>query len=278
MKCLACTAETNGVTLCADCTHALTRALTDLAAHYTDALRITPGQRVKVRTAYQSTPPPPPTPRPDPVSRLTLAVDNLLAGWCRILADQRPQVGRPPEGAVKQAGWLEGHTASILTLEWSAELLRDARQAARRLRRLLDHADTGWYAGVCGNEIGREETEDGVVTLTCPRPLYGTQASAWVRCPECGRTYDAGLRREVMLAEARDELTTVAVIAAVVVGFVADEASVAKVDTRIRKAVKAGRLRDYGVRYLDDGRPHRVYRIGDVFDLFKLETERAAAG
>jgi hypothetical protein len=278
MKCLFCMADvTNGLALCERCQQTLTVSLVNIAAYYTDALRIQPGQRVKVRTAYRSAPPPATAPNIDPITATTGYVDTIIVGWVRNLEDDRPNLKRAPGDIVRACGWLEHHVITIATLEWAGEMLREMLDCERRLQRLIDRSDTGWYAGVCGNEIGRHQTEDGeIVTIDCERNLYGTMGTSWVRCPECGRTWDAGQRREAMIREARDESAPVSVIARAVVGLLDQEVSVQRLANRIDKWVSREQLCSFGVRVLDDGKPHRVYRIGDVFDLLGYDTTRNA--
>lgn len=274
MKCLSCHAETtNGLALCARCQQTLSVALVNVAAFYADVLRIRPGERVRVRSAYQSTPPPGMAPSIDPITATTCYVDTIVVGWVRNLLDDRPGVvGEPPADIAKACGWLESLIPTIVTLEWAGEILREMRDCERRLQALIDRSDTGWYAGVCGNEIGREWAGEGddahTVELICPRQLYGTQASSWVRCPECGRTWDASQRRDLMMREARDKVAPVSAIARAVVGLLDGEVSVQRLANRIDQWVARGKLHSLGVRVLaDSGKPQRVYRIGDVFDL-----------
>lgn len=276
VNCKNCTAETtNGLALCARCRQTLTVALVNVAAYYADVLRIKPGERVKVRSAYQSTPPPGTEPARDVIGEAADAAASMIFTWCRALADDRPQAGKIPTTTEVRCGWLESHVDSIATLEWAAELLRDARQAERQLQRILDRADTGWYAGVCGNEIGRETIDGIVYPVLCERGLYGSDRSSWVRCPECGRTWDADSRRAKMISEARMEVAPVSVIARAVVGLVDTESSVQRLANRIDKWVSRGKLHDLGVRVLDGKKPQRVYRIGDVFDLIEKNTPKA---
>lgn len=266
--CLHCTAETsNGLALCQLCQQTLTVSLTNTAAYYTDVDRIRPGQRVKVRSAYQSTPPPLTEPQDDKIAAILDATDNAASTWTRMLHDDRPGIGGRATSTTAALAWLEQHVPTIVTLGWAAELLRDMMACEKQLRRLLDQADTGWYAGRCGNEVGREMVDGEVLPVICERPLYGTQSSSWVSCPECGRTWDVASRRTMMMAEARDELAPVSIIARAVVGLLDDEVSVQRLANRIDQWVKRGKIHDLGVRVLDDGKPHRVYRLGDVFDL-----------
>lgn len=268
MTCLSCTAEvTNGLALCDKCQQTLRVALVNTAAYYADAERIQPGQRVKVRGAYQSTPPPAVAVRVDPISATTARVDALVIGWVRTLEDDRPGIDRPPRTVPLACGWLEHHVPTIATLEWAGEILREMRDCERWLQRLIDQSDTGWYAGACGNELGREEVDGDVVAIECPRQLYGTEASAWVTCPECGRVWDADARREKMMADARDRTVPVRVLAQVVVGLT-DEPSVEKLIRRIEKWVEKGTLIKAGSKVYGK-RVRAVYRIGDVFDMVK---------
>lgn len=268
MTCLSCQADvTNGLALCERCQHTLRVALVNVAAYFSDVARIQPGQRVKVRSAYVSTPPPGTAPPRDPIANALDEVSTIVFGWCRNLEDDRPGALKAlPTTTERRCGWLESHVPSIATLEWAGECLREMLDCERSLRRILDRSDTGHYAGVCGNEIGREETDDGdVVAVTCPRHLYATAGSAWVTCPECGRCWDGEGRREQMIAASREELAPVRVIARIVVELT-DEPSVERLTRRIEKWVERKQLVDYGVRVLD-GQPRRVYRVGDVLRL-----------
>lgn len=273
MTCKWCQAEvTNGLALCELCQRTLATACVNVAAYFADVDRIRPGQRVKVRSAYRSTPPPSLEPAPDKISEALDYASAIVWGWCVNLADDRPGVPDMPASTERRCAWLEAHVVSIATLEWAGECLREMLDCERLLRRILDRADTGWYAGVCGNEIGREYIDGEVIPLACERHLYGTQGSAWVCCPECGRTWDASSRRDAMIRDARDEHAPVSVIASAVVGLVDGEHSVERLANRIDQWVSRGKLQSLGVRVLADGKPHRVYRIGDVFDLLGVES------
>lgn len=300
VTCTHCSAEVgDGIALCKRCQQTLTVALVNIAAFHTDVLRIQPGQRVKVRGTYQSAPPPSLTPAYDPISAATDVVDNMLIGWCRVLEDDRPQVGHPPVTAARRCAWLEKHVGTIVTLAWSAELLRDAVSAERRLQRILDQADTGWYAGRCGAVLEDERTHDGTTCLCachhgapecdveggcgaevttieavrCERGLYAVPGHGWIRCPECGTTHNAAERRDTLITEARDEQAPVSAIARIVVCLFDTEQSVERMSNRIDQWVSRGQLHDLGVRVLD-GKPRRVYRLGDVLDLLDRNTRR----
>lgn len=269
MNCLSCTAETtNGLALCETCRQTLMVACVNTAAYFADVDRIQPGQRVKVRSAYRSTPPPGTDPSRDPIADTLDRVSTIVFGWCRVLLDDRPEAKTMPATTELRCGWLEAHITSIATLEWAGECVREMVECERMLRRILDRSDTGKYAGVCGNEIGRQTFDEAVVPVTCPRHLYATEGG-WVTCPECGRTWDSKERQEEMLKTAREQLAPVRVIARIVVELTG-EPSVEKLTRRIEQWVHREQLHDYGVRVLD-GKPRRVYRIDDVVKLVNGE-------
>lgn len=265
LTCLWCQAEiTNGLALCARCQTTLSVACVNTASFFADVGRIRPGQRVKARSAYQSAPPPSVDPPRDPIGEALDECSNIVFGWCQNLEDDRP-VAKMPTTTEARLGWLESHIPSIASLEWAGECMREVRECERNLQRILDRSDTGKYAGICGNEVGREEVDGESVPLYCERHLYVPPGENWVRCPECGRNWDAKDRRTEMLRQAKDELAPVRVIAGVVVQLT-DEPSVERLTRRIEKWVDRGQLIDYGVRVLD-GQPRRVYRIDDVIKL-----------
>jgi len=277
MTCKWCQAEvTNGLALCERCQRTFRESCVNTAAYFGDVDRIQPGQRVKVRSAYRSAPPPSTEPAPDKIAEALSHVASIVWGWCVNLTDDRPGVPEMPATTELRCGWLEHHVASIATLEWADDCLGEMLECERMLRRILDRADTGRYAGICGNEVGRQEVDGQVLTVYCARHLYSTAGSAWVTCPKCGRCWDAEGRRDQMRKDASGELAPVRTIARVVVELT-DETSVERLTRRIEKWVERKQLPDYGVRVLD-GRPRRVYRIGDVLGLVAGEiTPRDAA-
>lgn len=306
--CGNCKSETNGVSLCVKCATTLQVSLVNVPAYHADVSRIRPGERVKVRGVPSSTPPPSPdAPTLDRIGETVQAVENSVSTWVRALEGDRDVHWSPPRRTADTAPgldvrsacmWLEHHRHTIVTLEWAGELLRDLLVAERNLLRIIDNSDTGWYAGACGNELAEERPHDHTTcgcgchhdyddcdidggcgredvilpAVVCERSLYATVGATYVRCPECGQTWRTGERREKLMKEARDELAPVAIIARAVVGLMDGEVSVAKLANRIDKWVSRERLKDVGVRVLiPGGKPQRVYRLGDVFDLMQLD-------
>lgn len=295
MNCTHCSAPTE-LALCDRCDQTLRVALDTVAAYYRDCLRIEPGSaRARVQSAYHSAPPPISATRVDAISRAILAVDNSISGWCRILINDIPDIESvPPHSTPKAVEWLASHRASIRTLPWAGELLRDALACEQTLRRVLDQAGSGWYAGTCGNPLGGERIHDGascacachqsgmvcdldchpddvVIAQTCDRPLYVVPGSRWVTCPGCGRAWAADERRAAVIAEVRDRVAPASVAAQLIVGWLDTEPSVERVVDRIRKWAERGRL-VRATTQVHDGKTVPAYRIGDVLDLLATPT------
>lgn len=298
-ECLHCGAKTsNGLTLCARCQTTLRTSLVNVSAYYADLARIRPGERPRVRGAYQSTPPPDTLPRPDRIADRLETARAHLVGWARCLADDRPEAGQPPTDTADSvehiAGWLERHVSSIATLGWAGELMRTTLSSERDLLKVLDNADTGWFAGACGYvhteaRVHDETTcgctchtegecdvdchpEEEIAAIVCPRPLYATPSASWIRCRECGATYDAAERRAQMLRLMHDEHAPAGTVARLVVTMLDGEVSVERLTRRIQRWSEVRgkdehpRLWSVGTRVID-GRICKTYRIGDVLAL-----------
>jgi hypothetical protein len=280
MTCLYCTAETsNGLALCDRCQNTLRTSFVNVAAYYGDVDNIQPGQRVKVRSAYQSTPPPEVKPGADRISETLDHTAVIIIGWARNLADDRPMAGEMPTTLVRVCGWLESYVTSIATLEWAGECLREVMDCERRLRHILDKADTGQFAGVCANEVGREDVDGESVPVLCERGLYSTKSSRWVTCPECGRCWDAKQRRAIMRAQAEDRVAPVRVLAKIVVGMtdeVSEEKLIRSIENWVARPAESPKLKSAGTRYLD-GRLRTVYRVGDVLALMPEKDKTTTA-
>lgn len=266
MNCLHCGADTtNGLALCARCLNTLSIACTNVAAYFTDVEKIQPGERIPTRGVPKSTPPP--GADGERIDRISEALDHvtaIVAGWGRNLVDDRPGSGSMPTTVVRVLGWLESHRTTIATLEWGGECLRELRQCERMLQRLLDRSDTGRFIGICSSEIGADTETDEM--LLCDRALYAPESVSWVTCPQCGVSWPVAERRRLLADATRDELAPVRVIARVIVGLLPGQLSEERVTRRIEQWVRRGQLQDYGVRVID-GKPRRVYRVGDVLEI-----------
>lgn len=301
--CKYCTAETtNGLALCGRCQRTADTALANIAAAYAD-LALIPLERGLRRGS--STPDPTGIAAAhivvDPVTEADDAATNTLTTWARCLVLDRPQVGRPPRTVNDLAPWLAKHTITIATLPWAGDYLHGILRTERHLRKVASRADTGSYVGVCGNEItasrrhdetscwcachlGGDECEpeygpDGcgreygeITAETCTEPLYAPRAAALVRC-RCGANWDVRARRQALVRQAEDELAPVAVIAHLAAVF-SGEASVGTLEARIRQWAKREEIRHVTTKVID-GRPRKVYRVGDVLDMLAARKRTA---
>ncbi|MFT4081173.1 MAG: hypothetical protein QM638_01175 [Nocardioides sp.] len=291
LTCLHCGASTtNGLVLCQRHLHALSEALTNLAAYYADTESLKPMRHsVRVRRAPASQVPSLGA-GGDGWGRVDAAMydaENTLTTWCRTLADDRGltppciDLRDLPSSVRRLASWLESYATTVATLGWAAECLRDLRRTAHALRRVLDDADTGHFIGRCGAEVGRQDGQDGQV-LTCPRGLYALEGESWKTCPECGHSHDVAARRAALKQATADELAPLRVVARAVVLLVPGEPSVERMIQRIKKWVQREQLDDYGLRHYDDGSgpdpvARKHYRIGDVLALVERDTRRIDA-
>lgn len=306
MTCSHCSAKTpDGIVLCERCQTTLRIGLVNVAAYYADLGRVRPGERVKARSAYRSTPPPDPRPRVDRIGRALDGTRAMLTGWIRVLIDDRPEQAPGPSdppgeyaSASSLTGWLEARVSTIVTIEWAGELLADVLYAERRLLKIVEASDTGWSAGVCGAVLEEERPHDEhscacachhgdsacdvpggcgkadtLPAVICDRGLYATTGTTWIRCPDCGSTYDVAARREQMLAETRDEAAPISTIARALVGWLEAETSVERLTRRIRRWVDRGQLHSAGTRVIA-GQVVKTYRIGEVLDLVQRDTRR----
>jgi hypothetical protein len=127
--------------------------------------------------------------------------------------------------------------------------------------------------GTPGSAAG---SPDPQVDDWCPADLFVTPGDTFLRCRTCGTFWSVAQRRDQVIAQARDALLPVAVIARAVVQLLEGEPSQQRLEARLRKWVERGLLDDYGVRVLE-GRPRRVYRLGDVIDRLTREASGVSA-
>lgn len=257
------TAETaDGLALCPRCLRTGRHALSNIAAYYADLDRVpTGGAPRRTRSA---------TPDPTGVAAVAIVLDpvsaadddatNTLRTWARALVDDRPGISPPPARVPELSAWLADHLGSVATLPWAGDLSRDLLGVERLLKRVAERARTGSYLGACGHDLGEQ---------ACAQPLYAGHDQRWVTC-RCGARWDVGVRRQQLVRAAEDELAPVAVIARLAAVLTGD-VSVARLEGRIHKWTQRGRVTHVGTKVID-GRPRRVYRVGDVLDLLTSDT------
>ncbi len=296
MSCDHCTADTpDGIVLCDRCRKTASVSLTNIAAYYSDLDRVptTGGQRRRSNTAPDPTGGAVSAAGVDPVTEVDYLATSTITTWARCLHDDRYGLVRtPPIGVPALSGWLEAYLPTIASLEWAGQMLSELLVLERRLRRVVSGADTGQFVGHCENQVSPEQNHGAatcacachqaldepcdmpggcspeVVTIeaqTCGEPLYAATGDRWVRCLACNSTWDAPARRRQLVLSAQDELAPVAVLAHMAAAFIGEE-SVGKLEARIRQWVQRSKLEGRGTKVYE-GRPRKVYRMGDVLDL-----------
>ena len=296
LGCFSCGATvTNGLALCDLCQMKVKRVAEYLPIHYRNLARWRPGRAggrpvPGSRVLYDGT-----VRGTGTGDRISDALDetyNMLGTRARMLADDRPYVGRLLDRltAARQAEtiteaqaveWLcRGLTrflTSISTLDWCGDLVADLTAHDDRLTALSMRYVPGWYAGRCQQLAGI--TDDGDV-FRCETDIYVMPGLSWVNCGACGATTHAPDHIETVLAEARGWVARPKAIAEAVVALVYTEESVPKLYTRIRQWAFNGHIealhhtaRGYGwdeaskrMVVVDEDSGRARYRMGEVLD------------
>lgn len=297
--CQACTAATEGTTLCSRCQHTGERALENIARYHRDLFSL-PSLPTGERRAQRVADPTgnaagAPTDK-EPLGEAAAQTKAMLADWARRLVVSRPQLRYPQTDTVAAlTSLLSQQMRAIATLGWSGELYRELRKTELSLRRIVAANKGRWYAGVCGAVL--DPDADPETADFCTRVLYADPDSASVRCPACGTTWPVSHRRKVLLELARDTETNVATIARAI-GTLLDEhrpecntravgssgcgcsqPSQARLERRIQNWIDRGKIERRG--HIDvDGKVRKTYRLGDVLDLLleERQTPRVDAG
>lgn len=271
LKCLHCGAATNGVVLCARCSATAAMALRKLAEYHDKLFELGDVALNKIRRHAEVADPTGNQTVADPEiddARVVAASEmtTMLAGWVRLLIDDRPGTAAwPANSVIAMTTFLREHLRTIAVLEWAGAFVNDLLEYERRLQRIVSVRRGRWNAGVCGAQTG-EGADDW-----CAADLFVQSGMAYVRCPACGGRWSVEERRKQVIEKARDLLLPVADIARAAVALLEGEPSVERLTERLKKWVQRKQLDDYGVRVID-GRPQRVYQVGEVMDLLTRET------
>jgi hypothetical protein len=215
----------------------------------------------------------------DKVIRALDEAHNMITTRARMLVDDRPGFVRPltfadavltgdlPDQMADDQAWvmrwlcwvLDERLTTIATLDWAGDLVRDLSEHEQILRQLAERVAPGWYAGACRN---------------CDEPTYVIQGFTWVTCNSCGATTYARDHLDVVLSEARGWVAPPRRMAEAIVALVDTEASVQRLDDRIRQWGKRGKLVVH--RAVDEDGDEvgpKRYWFGEVLD--RLITEGA---
>jgi len=284
--------------ICGPCGQTLTKALNHIADLHSE-LDVTLTKQTRIGST-NGAPPPPPEVDPDPqpknvilwgvavqplpfhlgASSVRAEVGNTISTWARVILTERgmelPPIPDPPIGPVcnpteckhesctvirwhvkdseitHAAKFIAAHVWWLRHRPEAPEAYSDLLAIASQLERIIDNPPTLKYAGPCN---------------ICRKDLYAREGAGKVECRPCGMSYDMDGRREWLLECAEDRLERASLIAQ----GVTDLGSPISAD-RIRKWAQRGQLIPHATDRL--GRP--LYRIGDVLDLLKADTQREA--
>lgn len=268
LRCLYCQADTNGVVLCKRCRNTLDVSLQNVASYHGSLFSL--GGTTTVRTGKRSGPADPTgasagtVQTEPPVERLAAETTSMLVGWVRVLLDDRRELSPPRDSVAETTAFLRRNSRSIGTLEWAGEFLRQLLDLESSLHRVVSRSQGYWYAGICAARTGPE------IDDWCPRDLFVHPGQTTVRCRSCGYSWSVAERRKQILEQARESLLPVAVIARAAVSLLDGQPSVQRLEARLRKMVERGQLEVIDVRMVD-GRPRRVYQLGEVMDRLTRE-------
>lgn len=302
-----CGRPTSGGLWCTKCRHTVAVAVANIAAYHDDletvrtrqtrfgglASKGSVGKTMPLGIDMRFTPDGTGTKAYD-AARLTVTT------WARRMLDEIPGL-RPPTwprlDTVRAAcQFFEANLTKIAASPWAPAFKVDVLAVERALSRIVDRPAEGWYAGECGSVGAAHDASscacachqaDGLEcdmpggcgreydNVTCRRVLYADPDDPFVRCRDCGATYDVDERRDHLLTEAEDRLATVETIARIVTTLGKRDLSTERVSARIRQWSTRGRITSHGTRVVD-GRERPLYRIGDVIDLLeKADTKTA---
>lgn len=271
LKCLNCTAATNGVVLCKRCRTTLEVSLQNVATYHGGLFSL---GNLTTRLGKRSGPSDPTgslagTVKAEPAVEAAAAeTTNMLSTWCRVLVDDRAGLVLPGDTVVETSAFLRRNARSIATLEWAGELVRETLALERKLHRLVSQGQGHWYAGICAARTG--DPSNPTVDDWCPQDLFVHPGQSYIRCRSCGHSWSVAERRAQILEQARETLLPVAVIARAAVSLLDGEPSVQRLEARLRKMVERGQLEIIDVQVFD-GRPRRVYQLGEVIDRLTRE-------
>lgn len=238
--------------LCATCTRAFVSMVTR-APEWADQLHL-----VTIRMTRYTDPAAGRSSAPAPLpydERAYLPSRELRAALCVAAAACGLKV-TPTMRTGYVCAWLARHVNLLRRRPDVAEHRDRIHQAVRRARELCDKPPDTWYAGRCG----------------CGRDLYPRELAEEVKCPLCGKSWNARARREELLAQLSNSLAPGSDIARALTTL----GNPVTID-RIKKWRSSGRLTPRTTTGgPGTGKPLTLwFRVGDVRDLVHQDEERA---
>lgn len=194
-----------------------------------------------------------------------VCVGACLHVSCSLIRRSRP----PADTIVSCCRYLLGWADWLRVSPGGVDALRDLRAVERKLASLIDRPADRWYAGVCGSV-----TDTAAGEVVCERELYAEAEAAWVRCHDCGCTYDVPARRKALLGQARTHIARADVLARAIAMF-GEDVDDQKLAARILEWVRQRRLFSRGSE-IHMGKKRSMYVLGEVLDLMAEDAARGS--
>lgn len=207
-----------------------------------------------------------------------------LRGWVLWVAEIRGTVHPAADDPATSASWLLQQGAWLRHRDETPAAILDLEDVLRRARRLVDVPADRWFAGPCTTvvtepgdlvedrdtrlrrqRVGRVMGDGPGEARRCGTDLYAVPGRPSVECPACGTAYQVEDRREWLLTAAQDVVEDGPTIARALTSM-----GLALTNDAIRTWRQRELLDDYGV----DARGRRLYRLGDVQELFLTSLAR----
>ena len=265
--CQRCHRPLEDAVVCSRCWEAVTKDLAEIPALVSE-LDVTLAKQAVTGESFGRSSSTHPLPVNAAALDASVALDEVLAGWVRLFAQdpppdpQNPAQDRPvrPSGylrtpqsptAAHRAVWLLGRSERIRHHDQAAYFLRAIGHAVGRIRLVVDLPPSRVYAGPCDD---------------CRNDLYVTAGEAFVVCL-CGARYDVHERRAWLRDSVEDMLAAAPEISRALTTL-----DVPVTEASIRGYAHRGQLSAKNTNH--KGQP--MYRVGDVLDLVVATAQRRA--
>lgn len=274
-------------TVCYGCTAKLISALRSIPELMDDlAVTFTKRSRTAEPTGPQGMPEMDPVKMPYNLgaSRRRAELVGILISWALLISQERLvkfPAGFNDDGteayteqqtpitcdqtATSLSGWLLQYTGWIRHHDAAPDCITEILDAVRRVRQIIDISPVQVYIGPCTAEL---DAGDGIHQRTCGGDLWAREGRLDAVCRQCGTPWDVRTRQDANLEAARDVVTY--------------RETVATALTANGRYLTGDLIRKWHTRGLlsvakHDMRGRKMYRLGDVKDLWDRQNERRQA-
>lgn len=132
-------------------------------------------------------------------SRAKSDLKAVLAGWTRLVAEERPARLDCRENPTSMSGWLLQHIDWLRHYSGAADMLAEVRDTVQAVERNIDIREQLVYVGPCGG--------------SCPGDLWAWPDAPTVTCRECFTVWDVEERKRRNVTVARNIVAPAELIA-----------------------------------------------------------------